>query len=147
MRSATWSLVVALVVAVAGCGGEQAERQAAAPDSVALALAVITPATFDTVSWPSDSAAIARGAVVWTYSCRKCHGVDGSGNGGFVQQGDTVRPPTLLAPEWRLAGDRAAVREQIFTGTNAGMPHWGIVGLKPRDVDAAAIYIEKMLRW
>jgi mono/diheme cytochrome c family protein len=147
MRSAAWCVALALLVATAGCDGERAGSGGVRVDSVALAAGLLTVETFDTISWPSDSAAIARGAVVWTYSCRKCHGTDGSGDGGFVQDGDTLRPPSLLTPEWRFADNRAGAREQIFTGTTGGMPHWGVVGLKPRDIDAVTLYIDKMLRW
>lgn len=147
MRSATWSLALALLIVAAGCGGGADRQAAAAPDSVSLALAAITPETFDTVSWPADTAAISRGSVVWTYSCRKCHGTDGSGDGGFVQHGDTIRPPSLLRPDFPYANDHEALRQAIFTGTEEGMPHWGLVGLKPRDIDAVALYINRMLRW
>jgi hypothetical protein len=34
----------------------------------------------------------------------------------------------------------------VFTGTANGMPHWGLHGLKARDVDAAARYIATALR-
>jgi mono/diheme cytochrome c family protein len=146
MRSAAWCMALALLV-TAGCDGERAGSGGVGADSVALAAGLLTLETFDSISWPSDSVAIARGAVVWTYSCRKCHGTDGSGDGGFVQGGDTLRPPSLLTPEWRFANDRGAARELIFTGTTGGMPHWGVVGLKPRDIDAVTLYIDKMLRW
>jgi mono/diheme cytochrome c family protein len=129
-----------------GCGGSaDAPRAASGPDSVALALAQLTPETFDTVMWASDSAAIARGAVVWTYSCRKCHGDFGHGDGNFVQAGDTLRPPSFVAADWALAHDREAVRTVVYTGTNECMPHWN-AHLKPRDVDAVSHYITKVIR-
>jgi mono/diheme cytochrome c family protein len=142
-------LIPALVTLLlsAGCGGSgDREARNAPADSTALAAALLTPETFDTIQWPSDSAALARGAVVWSYSCRKCHGDWGAGDGGFVQRGDTVRPPSFLAPDWQYATDRHGMRERVFTGTNDGMPHWGMVGLKPRDVDAVTLYIQRGLR-
>jgi mono/diheme cytochrome c family protein len=147
MRSAARCLTLAVFVATAGCDGERVGSGGVREDSVALAAGQLTKETFDTIAWPSDSAAVARGAVVWTYSCRKCHGTDGSGDGRFVQDGDTLRPPSLLTPAWRFADDRPGAREQIFTGTTGGMPHWGVVGLKPRDIDAVTLYIERVLRW
>jgi mono/diheme cytochrome c family protein len=141
-------LFTVFVLLSAGCGGSgdgQSAGRGAAIDTVALATALLTPETFDTVQWPSDSAAVDRGAVVWTYSCRKCHGDWGAGDGGFVQRGDTVRPPSFHVAEWRFADDRHGMREQVFTGTNDGMPHWGMVGLKPRDVDAVTLYIDRVL--
>jgi mono/diheme cytochrome c family protein len=144
MRS-VYLLVGLLVLFMYGCGGEErAGLQAARPDSVAIMLAQLTPETFDTVSWASDSAAVARGAVVWTYSCRKCHGDFGHGDGNFVQHGDTLRPRSFLAPDWHLAGNRDGVRQAVFTGTNEGMPHWS-VHIKPRDVDAVSYYVTKVI--
>jgi mono/diheme cytochrome c family protein len=137
-------LLLAALIA-AGCGGNP-DGAAMSGDSTQIAASLLTPETFDTIQWPSDSAAIARGAVVWSYSCRKCHGDWGGGDGGFVQRGDTVRPPNFHDPDWRYANDRVAMRRQIFTGTNDGMPHWGMVGLKPRDMDAVTHYIQRVLR-
>jgi mono/diheme cytochrome c family protein len=139
-------LVAVLVLLSVGCGGDGggAGRSVAA-DTAAMAAALLTPETFDTVQWPSDSEAVERGAVVWSYSCQKCHGAWGAGDGGFVQRGDTVRPPSFHGPDWRFANDREGMREQVFTGTNEGMPHWGMVGLKPRDVDAVTLYIDRVL--
>lgn len=148
MRRSTW-LTLLLAVAAGACGERQAEPQdprAAAADSVTAALAMLTPETFDTVRWVADSAAISRGAVVWTYSCRKCHGNEGRGDGGWVQDGDTLRPPSFAAADWKYGSDREGLRTVIFTGTDGHMPHWGLVGLKPRDVDAVTHYITKVLR-
>jgi mono/diheme cytochrome c family protein len=149
MKSVLWLVVVTAMVSACGGSGDRA-ADASAPgvhgDSVALATEQLTAATFDTVVWQSDSAAVARGGVVWTYSCRRCHGDYGRGDGRFVMAGDTIRPPSLVGPGWRFAGDHEGMRQVIFTGTAEGMPHWGVVGLKPRDVDAVATYISTVIR-
>ncbi len=147
MRSRSWMPFV-LSLALAGCGGApgDADDSGVQADSVAMARAALTPATFDTISWKTPQEADDRGATVFAYSCRKCHGVGGRGDGGFVLRGDTLRPPSFLAPDWRFATDRQGLRAYIFAGNTKGMPHWGLVGLKPRDVDAVAAYIQDVLR-
>ncbi|HUH11750.1 MAG TPA: hypothetical protein VMK65_01515 [Longimicrobiales bacterium] len=57
-----------------------------------------------------------------------------------------ARPPSLARRDWPYAGDRLGLRRQVYRGSNAGMPHWGLVGPKPRDVDAVATYIETVIR-
>jgi len=114
-------------------------------DSVALAAAAIGAGMFDSISWADDNAAIERGALVWSISCAKCHGTDGAGGGEFAKTAQWTMP-SLLEGDWPLAQDPAGLRKAIYTGTQNGMPHWGLHGLKPRDVDAVAIYIELMLR-
>lgn len=135
------------------CGGEApppqeapVDQSAIRADSVALAMAAFDPAVFDTVSWETPQAAIERGGLVFRISCSKCHGDGGRGNGNFVMDGDTLRPPSFLAADWRFADDPMGLRQQIYTGNIAGMPYWGLVGLKYRDVDAVATYITEFLR-
>lgn len=142
---------VALIVVVAwACGGGGSDEEEAgtesAVDSVAMAESSFSLAAFDTIEWDSAGAALERGGVVWSYSCAKCHGESGAGDGGFVSEGDTLRPPSLAADDWRLAGDPDGIRRQIYTGTTEGMPHWGLVGLTHRDVDAVAMYIRRGIR-
>ncbi len=60
--------------------------------------------------------------------------------------GDTLRPPSFLQADWRFAEDRDGLRKQVFTGNAQGMPHWGFHGLKYRDIDAVAVYIQQGLR-
>lgn len=145
MRSSTLLLVA--VGLSAACGGEPRAPQAQAPvDSTPLAQAAYDPAMFDTISWPTLEAALERGQVVYRYSCMKCHGETGLGDAGFVRAGDTLRPPSFRDPDWRFANDKAGLREQVFVGTAEGMPHWGLVGLAPRDVDAVAVYILEGMR-
>lgn len=147
MRS--WiALPVALAVVAAGCGGgePQGETLEAGPDSLAIAQEAFDAAAFDTITWESDTEAEERGAVVYQYSCRKCHGERGLGDAGFVRQGDTLRPPSFREPDWAFASDLNGLRQQVFVGNAEGMPHWGLVGLKAKDVDAVAQYILNVLR-
>lgn len=147
MRSWRTLLFPLLLVAMGGCGGGNGDAEARATvDSVALARQAFDTAAFDTITWAADSAATNRGQIVFMYSCRKCHGEGGRGDGGFVMNGDTLRPPSFLAPDWRFANDRAALRAYIFAGNEKGMPHWGLVGLKAKDIDAVARYIQEVLR-
>lgn len=136
-----------LVLAAAACGGGAGDGPpATAVDSVALALERYDASVFDTLTWSADTAALSRGEVVWSFSCQKCHGALGRGDGGFVTKGDTLRPPSFREVDWRYAADTAGLRQQIFTGEGHGMPEWGLAGLPYRDIDAVARYILTMLR-
>jgi mono/diheme cytochrome c family protein len=141
-------LVWALPLALAACAEEPQEdpsASTAAADSVAQALATYTPETFDSISWATDTAQTNRGAVVWMFSCRKCHGDTAAGDGHWVMDGDTLHPPSFQTADWRFATDRTGLVRYIYAGNASGMPHWGVVGLKPRDIDAVAAYIQTML--
>ena len=141
MRWIPMTLAAALLSA-ACAGGEPAEdTDQAAPDSMALAEAAFDPTIFDTIEWEGREKALARGQVVYRFSCLKCHGNRGLGDSGFVLGGDTLRPPSFREPTWQFAGDKEGIRRQVFVGTEESMPHWGLVGLGPRDLDAVAIYI------
>lgn len=136
------------VLALTGCA-EPPEETPEAPtpaDTVRMAEARFDPAAFDTVTWESDQAALDRGGLVFRVSCTKCHGDAGDGDGNLVVQGDTIRPPSFRGADWRFATDPMGLRRQIFVGTEQGMPHWGLEGLKYRDVDAVARYILEDLR-
>jgi mono/diheme cytochrome c family protein len=148
-------LTLVLIPAAGACGGPdeaelaaeaEAALTAAHADSVMLAESMYDPAVFDTIGWDTPEAALDRGEVVWAVSCMKCHGLTGAGEGGAVVRGDTIRPPSFLADDWRFADDQEGLRRQVFTGTAEGMPHWGFYGLKYRDIDAVATYIRGELR-
>jgi mono/diheme cytochrome c family protein len=124
----------------------EAMRQAAAADTVRLAAEAYDAAGFDAIEWEADSVALSRGSVVWAISCSKCHGPTGVGDGGFVMRGDTLRPPSFQADDWRFASDLDGLRRYVFAGNAEGMPHWGIAGLKPTDIDAVSRYIREKLR-
>ena len=140
MRRICTFLTVSLVVAACG-GGEPAAEVSAAPDSTQLARDAFDPTMFDTITWETNEKALERGQVVYRFSCLKCHGERGLGDAGFVRAGDTLRPPSFREPTWAFAGDKEGMREQVFVGTAETMPHWGLVGLGARDVDAVATYI------
>ncbi len=157
MRPAAFTFLLALALApmIGACGGpdeaevraaEEAARYEAQADSVMLAESMYDPAAFDTISWATPEAKMDRGTVVWGVSCSKCHGPTGAGDGRFVQRGDTLYPPSFLDEDWRFADDLDGLRRQVFTGTAQGMPHWGFYGLKFRDIDAVAVYIQEKLR-
>lgn len=139
-------LTAVLLVAAWGCSGEAGREGATdAPDSAALAGARFDATAFDTIQWKDRNAALERGGVVWRFSCAKCHGTDGRG-GGEVATALKLEVPSIVGAEWRLASDVEGLRRQIFVGTNAGMPNWGLHGLKYRDIDAVATYMIHGLR-
>jgi len=136
---------------VGACGGEapadeQLPQGPTRADSVAIADSVFNAAVFDTIARESTQKAIERGGLVFRISCSKCHGDGGRGNGNFVIAGDTLRPPSFLASDWRFMDDPMGLRRYIFSGNVAGMPYWGLVGLSYRDIDAVARYINEFLR-
>ncbi len=133
-------------LAIAAC--EPAPEVEAPPtpaDTVAMALASYDAAAFDSISWDTPEDAIVRGSIVFQFSCAKCHGSQGLGNGNFVTRGDTIRPPSFAVDEFRFKDDLDGLRRHVFTGTEGGMPHWGMEGLKYRDIDAVGRFIQDRL--
>jgi hypothetical protein len=124
-------LALVLPLALAACGGGGSEQADTPADSVALALEQYDPALFDTITWASDSSQINRGGIVWAFSCKKCHGQLGKGDGGQVMDGDTIRPPDFTT-QWRFGTDDEGLIKAIYGGSAEGMPHWGISGLTTR---------------
>jgi mono/diheme cytochrome c family protein len=140
-------LSLTLTLAVSSCAGEPQTQQTTPPDTMkAVALASYDPTAYDTITWETDQAALDRGQLVYRHSCARCHGDHGLGDAGFVLRGDTLRPLSLQREDWPYTGDKATLRMQVFVGTDEGMPHWGLEGLRPRDTDAVAIYIARGLR-
>ena len=135
---------VALMCAIVACEKHEFEppsREA----RVAQADSLYTPALFDSITWSSDSLRVAEGNNVFGARCRRCHGYLGAGGPAEIY-GDTVEVPSLIEPDWPLAGDPDAIRRRIFTGHPAGMPTWGIARLTPREIDAVAFYVDRVLR-
>jgi mono/diheme cytochrome c family protein len=150
------SVLVFGVLFVLGCENaedraarEQAEHDAALQiaraDSVAQAAAAWDPTAFDSIAWDDDAARLERGQVVWSFSCARCHGAGGAGDGEVAREHE-VTMPTLLDPNWALAGNIEETRHTIFVGHVSEMPNWGLVGLKFRDLDAVAFFIHAGLR-
>ena len=144
-------ITVLIALAWLGACSQEAPQEEVAQgptwaDSVELAESAFDATVFDTISWENEQAAIDRGGLVYRVSCSRCHGDGGRGNGNFVMRGDTLRPPSFLTDDWRFAEDGPGLRRQIFTGTAAGMPYWGLLGQSNRDIDAVAKYIVLFLR-
>jgi mono/diheme cytochrome c family protein len=124
-----------------------AAAQAKEDSLMAVATTAFQAAVFDTITWESDQDAIDRGAVVYSYSCSKCHGQTGLGDAGHVVGADTLRPPSFKEPDWRFAGDVEGLREYIFLGNTEGMFHWGIAEnaagqtMGEKSIDAVARYL------
>ena len=142
------------VALISACSGPSAEEQRAAAtearlaaraDSVAQAAASYDAAAFDTIQWASENDMWERGGVVWSFSCRTCHGSDGAGQGETAVSAN-LNMPNLLADDWEKAGDLPGIRQSIYVGHESEMPSWGLVGLKYRDIDAVAHYIDDLLR-
>lgn len=147
-------LMCVLLFGPGACGGSEEEvpqvpkeeaLRAARADSVAQAAEMYDVAVFDTLTWESDNARWERGGVVWSFTCQRCHGADGAGNGpDAVSFGIAV--PDITGADWPYADDLPAIRERIFVGHESEMPSMGLIGLSYADVDAAAHYINDLLR-
>lgn len=132
---------LALLSCTADAPDEAAEG---APSAAASVLPTFDAAMFDSIAWPTGRAAIDRGATVYAYSCAKCHGDSGAGDGDYRVQGRLLRVPSFLAADWRLAEDPVGLRRAIYSGSDRGSHHAGMGGLAPRDVDAVAEYITRL---
>lgn len=136
------SLLAVLLVA---CGGD-APEPAPADVQAAAVLPILDAALFDSIAWPDVRDALDRGTTVYAYSCAKCHGDRGAGDGGYRLQGRLLRPPSFLTVDWQYANDVDGLRAAVYSGNDRGMPHWGNAGLPARDIDAVARYIMLGLR-
>ncbi len=143
----------AAVAAALACGPsaeEQAAQRAeelrlARADSMAQAEAIYDAAVFDTIRWTSPDSALVRGQVVWRFSCQKCHGVEGRGDGELALEHELAMPD-ILGADWEYAGDSPAIRHRVFVGHESEMPNWGLHGIAYRDIDAVAKYMDEWLR-
>jgi mono/diheme cytochrome c family protein len=146
--------LVILVFGIGACGEAREEvpeippeeaLRAARADSVAQATEMYDVAVFDTLTWENDNARWERGGVVWSFTCARCHGSDGAGQGADAVNFE-IAIPDMSAPDWPYADDIPAIRERIFVGHESEMPSMGLIGLSYQDVDASAHYINDLLR-
>lgn len=138
------ALALAVALGVAACNDHEFHPRSEA-ERVEQAEAMYEAANFDTVTWASDSARIATGNLVFADECRRCHGPLGRGDTDYARERE-LDVPSLVEPDWPLAGSVDTVRWQIFVGHGAGMPEWGVGRLTPREIDAAATYVVQQLR-
>ena len=140
-RLAFLALGAAVLAACEGHEFHPPDREA----RVAEADSIFSEELFDTLSWSSNDERIQAGNLVFADECRRCHGPLGRGDTEYARSRD-LEVPSLVEPDWRFADDPEAVRRVIFTGHSEDMPTWGIAGLTPRQIDAAAYYIVDQLR-
>lgn len=139
-----WIALAAGLMVLGGVGGCEIERTPEARTEAAeveLAERRYDPATFDTVVWVSQEAAIERGREIYAWVCADCHGPEGRGDGGRVIDGDTIHPPSFQREAWPYAGDPQALHRQVYVGNTLGMPHWGLRLMRARDIVALEQYI------
>lgn len=128
-----------------GCS-DAPEAAEEAMEASMLEAATSIVALFDSITWARPADALDRGATVYAYSCRRCHGDRGAGDGGYQLEGRVIRPPSFRAADWHYGRDLDGLRRAIWDGKDTrGMPHWGKKGLSPRDADAVARYITRRL--
>lgn len=142
-RPALPGFALALTAAVAACGGHDFEP----PDRgerVREAMAVYSPAIFDTVTWETEDQRGAQGNQVYVEKCRNCHGPLGRGQTDYARE-QALEVPSLVEPGWPLA-DRDSLHRVIYVGHEVGMPIYGAGGISPRQIDAVASYILNVLR-
>jgi mono/diheme cytochrome c family protein len=141
MRRMALTAAVALAVSGVACEIERTPQTRTEAEEVELAGRRYDPATFDTVVWASQDAAVDRGREIYAWVCADCHGPEGRGDGGRVIDGDTIRPPSFQREDWPYAEDPQALHRQVFVGNTLGMPHWGLRLMRPRDIVALEKYI------
>lgn len=105
----------------------------------------ILSALFDTVAWDDDDVRAHQGNEVFATRCRVCHGPLGAGGTDYARSQNLI-VPSLVEPGWPLAASIDSLRHRIYTGHEGGMPTWGVVGISPREIDAAAFYVLELLR-
>jgi mono/diheme cytochrome c family protein len=143
-RAARALLACSLVLlASAACEKHEFERPSREAQ-VAQADSLLTPETFDTIAWVSDSARAFDGNNAYAANCRSCHGYLGEGDTEYARQRN-LDPPSLTRADWPYT-DVPSVRHRIFVGHPTGMPTWGVAGITPREIDAIAYYIVHVLR-
>lgn len=138
-------LALAALVAMSACQPEHEFEPPDREERVQAADSLYSAALFDTVAWESEDARALDGNLVFSARCRQCHGPMGGGETEYAAERE-LEIPSLVDPGWAYEGDLDAVRRRIFTGHSEGMPTWGVAGISPREIDAAAFYILERLR-
>ncbi len=136
-------VLLALLAAV-GCKGHEFHPPDKA-QQVVQADSAYSPVAFDTIHWPSDTGRLLAGNEVYARKCDKCHGPLGDADTDYARE-HLLNVPSLVQADWKLAGDRDAVRHKIFTGHEKGMPTWGVAELSVREIDAVTAYVLDQLR-
>lgn len=139
--------VIAAAVAIAAASGCQEHEFHPPPEEEQLSLAdsLYSPVAFDSLTWISPQERLQAGNLVFADECRRCHGAVGRGDTDYAEEND-LDVPSLVEPEWQLAGDLQGIRRRVYTGHVGGMPAWGVERLTPRQIDAVAYYILEQLR-
>ncbi|CAN5616400.1 hypothetical protein BH23GEM9_BH23GEM9_33710 [soil metagenome] len=132
-----------LVTATAACEKPDFDRPSREAQ-VLQADSLLTPETFDTISWNDDNERAFAGNNVFAARCRSCHGYLGDGITEYARE-HNLDVPSLVRSDFPYP-DVPALRRIIFTGHPAGMPTWGVSGIPPREIDAAAYYVLHVLR-
>jgi len=153
MRCEYW-IAATLCLSLSTACGPSSEEQAAAraeaqrlarADSTAQAIALFNAATFDTIAWVSRDSALARGETVYRFSCQRCHGFIGRGDGDLATE-HGIEMPDLTRADWPYEDDLPALRERVFVGHESEMPNWGLHGLAYRDIDAVSHHLLDVIR-
>jgi mono/diheme cytochrome c family protein len=144
-RTATGIPIGALLVALLGACGEHRFEPPDREARVADADTAFNTVHFDTVAWESDSIRALQGNVVYSARCRQCHGSLGRGGTEYAAERN-LPVPSLVDSSRELADSFEEVRHRIFVGHASGMPTWGVAGISPREIDAAAYYVVFQLR-
>ncbi len=127
-------LCLFLLLLVAGCSGLAGEPRIVA--SLPPPTALPTPAPY-----PPQHPDVALGADVFAANCTRCHGVDGSGNGEFVQSGQVAKPADFTDAATTADQTPSDYYAIITDGKIAQlMPPWGDT-LTEAERWAAALYV------
>lgn len=153
MRRVHRLVAIGSIAVFSACGpsAEDLERERleamrlARADSTAQAIALFNAATFDSIRWVSPDSTLARGQTVYRFSCQRCHGFIGRGDGDLATE-HGIEMPDLTRASWPFEGDLPALRERIFVGHESEMPNWGLHGLSYRDIDAVAHHLLEVIR-
>lgn len=137
--------VLSVALLASACGGEHEYEPPDREAQVEEARQAYPAAVFDTLTWPADSVRVQRGNEVFAAQCRKCHGFDGRGDTEYTRN-QGIDAPSLVDSVGVDTRGLEAVRSRVYAGHAAGMPSFGVYKLEPRQVDAAAAYVVRVLR-